>query len=57
MDSKEAVLDEALDIIAPIRKGLISEDHTYAELGEIVLGNKPDRTNPKELTVFGTVFV
>jgi len=57
VDSKEAVLDEALDIIAPIRKGLISEDHTYAELGEIVLGNKPDRTNPKELTVFGTVFV
>jgi alanine dehydrogenase len=45
-------LREAGDVIIPIREGVITEGHFYAELGEIVTGRKPGRTNNREITVF-----
>jgi alanine dehydrogenase len=51
-DSRDACFREAGDIIIPLREGLITEDHFYAELGEIVTGRKPGRTNNREITVF-----
>ncbi len=55
VDSRAACLAEAGDLIQPIQKGLISEGHIYAELGEIVLGRKAARQSPGEITFFKSV--
>jgi ornithine cyclodeaminase/alanine dehydrogenase-like protein (mu-crystallin family) len=55
VDSVSACLVEAGDIIQPVEKGIISEDHIYAEIGEIVLGNKQGRSGDDEITVFKSV--
>jgi len=51
-DSREACLKEAGDIMIPIADGVITKDHIYAELGEIVTGRKSGRINDKEITLF-----
>ncbi len=51
-DSREACLKEAGDIIIPITEGAITQDHFYAELGEIIAGKKSGRTSDQEVTVF-----
>ena len=55
VDLKKAALEEAGDIIMPIKEGAITEDHIYAELGEIVTGKKAGRVDDREITVFKTV--
>lgn len=55
VDSREACLAEAGDLIIPIRQGLISEAHIYAEIGEIINGVKPGRESPREITLFKSV--
>ena len=51
-DLKEANMAEAGDILIPIEEGAVTEDHIYASLGEIVVGQKPGRENDEEITVF-----
>jgi alanine dehydrogenase len=51
-DSREACLNEAGDIMIPIKEGIISADHIHAELGEVVTGKKPGRMSPKQITLF-----
>lgn len=55
VDSREAALAEAGDIMIPIRQKEISEKHIYAELGEIITGKKKGREDSKEITVFKSV--
>jgi len=55
VDEKQAALSEAGDLIQPMRKGLIREDHISAELGEVVDGKKPGRENESEVTFFKSV--
>lgn len=57
VDSRLAVLAEAGDLIQPMQKGLITEAHVQAELGEIVLGRKNGRQNDSEITFFKSVGV
>jgi ornithine cyclodeaminase/alanine dehydrogenase-like protein (mu-crystallin family) len=57
VDSRIAALAETGDLIQPIQSGIFGEDHIYAELGEIVLGNKPGRNSPEQITVFKSVGV
>ncbi|KJS23627.1 MAG: hypothetical protein VR72_00510 [Clostridiaceae bacterium BRH_c20a] len=38
-------------------QGLISEKDIFAEIGEVILGRKPGRTNEKEITIFDTTGV
>jgi ornithine cyclodeaminase/alanine dehydrogenase len=52
VDSKEAALTEAGDLIIPIKAQRINEGHIYAEIGEIVAGNKQGRTGDVEVTLF-----
>jgi alanine dehydrogenase len=52
VDSKEAALKEAGDLIIPISQGLIKPTQIYGELGEIVTAKKPGRTNDAEVTLF-----
>jgi len=51
-DSYDACLKEAGDIMIPLQEGVISKDHMYAELGEIILGRKKARINDSEITLF-----
>jgi len=55
VDSREAVLAEAGDIIIPLREGKIPEDFVFAEIGEVAAGVRPGRENPKEITVYKAV--
>ena len=53
--SREGCLAETGDLVIPIRKSLITEDHIYAELGEIADGIKPGRESAEEITLFKAV--
>jgi alanine dehydrogenase len=55
IDEWEAIRLEAGDILIPIQEGAITESHVYAELGELVTGEKQGRTPEDGLTVFKSV--
>lgn len=55
VDSREACLKEAGDIIIPIKEGAITEVDIHAELGEIINGTKVGRTSDREVTLFKSV--
>jgi ornithine cyclodeaminase len=55
VDSVQACLEEAGDLIIPLRKGLIQEKDILAELGEVVAGKKPGRGAAREITYFKSV--
>lgn len=55
VDSREAILAEAGDILVPLQTRAITENHIYAELGEIVAGMKDGRTDPDQITYFKSV--
>lgn len=57
VDARQAALAEAGDLIQPLRAGRITEAHIHAELGEILLGRKPGRTSPEQITFFKSVGV
>lgn len=57
VDSRAAALEEAGDLIIPLRAGQITPDHIHAELGEIILGRRPGRTSPEQITFFKSVGV
>ncbi len=57
VDSRSATLAETGDLLKPMQAGLFGEDHIHAELGEIVLGRKPGRTSPDQITYFKSVGV
>ena len=57
VDSKTAVLAETGDLIIPIRNGVITPSHIYAELGDIVRGEKAGRKTANEITYFKSVGV
>ncbi len=55
VDQLDAAWEEAGDLILPLQAGLIHFDHIRAELGEIVAGTKPGRTDPGAITFFKSV--
>jgi alanine dehydrogenase len=57
VDSREAALDEAGDLIIPLNEGSISEDHIVGELGEVVFNRIEGRTCDDEITLFKSVGV
>jgi ornithine cyclodeaminase len=61
VESRGAVLAAAAlgsnDLIEPIRDGLITPEHVYAEIGELVSGAKRGRTAPEQLTLYKSVGV
>jgi ornithine cyclodeaminase/alanine dehydrogenase-like protein (mu-crystallin family) len=54
-DQKAAVLMEAGDIRIPIDRGMITEKHIIAELGEIATGKKVGRMSDEDITLFKSV--
>jgi ornithine cyclodeaminase/alanine dehydrogenase len=51
-DATDACLAEAGDIMIPIEAGELDASHIKADLGEIVTGKKPGRSNAAEITLF-----
>lgn len=45
------------EINVPISRGILRRDQIYGELGEIVAGKKPGRTDEDEITVFDSTGV
>lgn len=55
VDQREAVLEEAGDIAGPIADGVVDASVMEAEIGDIVLGSAPGRTDAEEITFFKSV--
>jgi len=55
VDSRSASLEEAGDLIQPMRAGLFDESHICGELGEIILERVPGRRSTEEITYFKSV--
>ncbi|MCS6860852.1 MAG: hypothetical protein NZT92_11105, partial [Abditibacteriales bacterium] len=55
VDQRAAALSEAGDLILPIQKGVITDAHVHAELGEILNGVKCGRERDNEITLFKSV--
>lgn len=57
VDSVDAAMSEAGDLIIPMEKGIITKDRINGEIGQVILGEVPGRTSDNEITVFKTVGV
>lgn len=55
VDHRPACLAEAGDLLQPLARGLITEAHIHAELGEVAAGRKTGRTADDEITFFKSV--
>jgi ornithine cyclodeaminase len=52
VDRRESAVNEAGDVLIPMREGKITADHIVAELGEVIIGKSQGRRSPEELTLF-----
>ena len=52
VDRRESAEAEAFDYRDALEAGAIGRDHIRAEIGEVLIGAKPGRSAPDELTVF-----
>ena len=57
VDHLASALEEAGDLLGPLRQGLIQESHFGTELGEVLLGRSPGRRQADEITLFKSVGV
>jgi len=55
VDKKDMALEEAGDLIIPMKEGLFGPEHIVAELGEVASGKKRGRLAAAEITFFKTV--
>ena len=55
VDRRESALAEAGDILLPMQAGLFGPEHILAEIGEVVIGSRPGRATPSEITLFKSV--
>ena len=52
VDSREAALVEAGDIVLPMKEGAFGADHIAGELGAVILGQLDGRRSKEEVTLF-----
>jgi alanine dehydrogenase len=52
VDSREAAMKEAGDVLLAIEDGSITRDHVAGELGEVILGKIRGRESPEQVTIF-----
>jgi len=55
VDLEEAALEEAGDLLIPIKEGVFSKDRIIGNLGEVILGSVKGRTSNEEITLFKSV--
>jgi ornithine cyclodeaminase len=52
VDSRDAALKEAGDLLLAMADGRVGPDHIAGELGDVIVGRRAGRTAPEEITVF-----
>jgi ornithine cyclodeaminase len=52
VDRRESTINESGDYLFALQDGAITADHIRAEIGELLIGEKPGRTSPNEITLF-----
>jgi ornithine cyclodeaminase len=52
VDRRESALNEAGDLLIPMKEGAITGDHIVAEIGELLSGHDAGREKGDEITVF-----
>jgi ornithine cyclodeaminase/alanine dehydrogenase-like protein (mu-crystallin family) len=52
VDRRESTLNESGDYLFALREGVVGPEHIRAEIGEVLLGDKPGRTSEDEITIF-----
>jgi ornithine cyclodeaminase/alanine dehydrogenase-like protein (mu-crystallin family) len=57
VDSIDACLEEAGDLLIPIKQGLITREHLAGEIGQLVNGTVSGRLDDRQVTVFKSVGV
>lgn len=59
VESRDAVLapppSGSNDLRVPIQEGRIGPEHIHAEIGELILGTRPGRTSPDQITLYKSV--
>jgi len=55
VDSRQACLAEAGDLIIPVKQGLITEEYIHGEIGKAAAGKIPARESDEEITLFKSV--
>jgi ornithine cyclodeaminase len=55
VDSVEACLAEAGDLIIPLNQGVVTRDHFTTEIGQVAAGIRSGRTDPDQVTFFKSV--
>ncbi len=57
VDFKEQALQEAGDLMAAFKSGALTDADIHAEIGDVVVGRRPGRQSPREITLFKSVGV
>jgi ornithine cyclodeaminase/alanine dehydrogenase-like protein (mu-crystallin family) len=57
VDHLASALEEAGDLLQPLRQGMIGQSHFATELGDVVLGRSPGRGHADQITLFKSVGV
>jgi alanine dehydrogenase len=52
LDSEAVARQRAGDLVLPIEAGILTEDRIGGEIGEVILGRRPGRTDAAQITVF-----
>ena len=52
VDRLESARNESGDYLIPLQEGAIGPDHIRGELGEVLIGARPGRGSPAEITLF-----
>lgn len=52
VDRRESTVNEGGDYLFALREGAIGADHIRGEIGELLIGAKPGRNSPDEITMF-----
>ena len=57
VESRESAPAGSTDLTEPIASGAFGPDHVHAEIGELVAGTRPGRSDPDQLTLYKSVGV
>ncbi|MCB1626027.1 MAG: ornithine cyclodeaminase family protein [Pseudomonadales bacterium] len=57
VDYIDAAKAQAGELLAAIRTGAVTEDHIAGEIGDVLLGRKPGRESPTEITIYKSLGV
>jgi alanine dehydrogenase len=55
VDSRDAIMAECGDILLALKEKSISESDIHGEIGEVLAGSKPGRSNASEITLYKSV--